>query len=115
MVDKQKEWKRIGDKKSMREYNNWKQANYRDKKNKDKPIKEEKILTEKQKKEKVRARKWYLKNREQILKDNQALKPYTWVEINLEDRDFALNFNPKEFPKYLEELKIKIDLFKTIV
>ena len=112
MVDKQKEWKRIGDKKSIREYNNWKQTNFRDTKG---LLRVEKILTEKQQIERVRYKQWYLKNREQILKQYHALKPYTWIEINLEDREFCLNYNPKEFPKYLEEFeKKKLELLKII-
>ena len=95
MVDKQKEWKKIGDKKSMREYNNWKQTNYREKKG---MCREEKVLTPLQIKQHLQ----YLKNREKILKDYHAKKPYIWIEINLEDREFVLNFNPKDFPKYLE-------------
>mgnify|MGYP003630160990 FL=1 len=100
MVDKQKEWKRIGDKKSMREYNNWKQANYRDKKG---IAREKKVLTPLQ----IKQHNLYLVNREKILKEYHAKKPYVWIDVNIEDRDFCLNFNPKDFPKYLEAIKKK--------
>tara|TARA_R110000868_G_scaffold335107_1_gene595874 strand:+ start:701 stop:1015 length:315 start_codon:yes stop_codon:yes gene_type:complete len=102
MVDKQKEWKRIGDKKSMREYNNWKQANYRDKKGI--LTREKKVLTPLQ----IKQHNLYLVNREKILKDYHAKKPYIWIDVNIEDRDFVLNFNPIEYPKYMEDLKSKI-------
>ena len=101
MVDKQKEWKKNDDKKSMREYNNWKQTNFRDKKG---ILREKKVLTPLQIKQHLQ----YLKNREKILKEYHAKKPYVWIDVNIEDRDFCLNFNPKDFPKYLEEAsKIK--------
>tara|TARA_R110000823_G_scaffold287906_2_gene406128 strand:- start:72 stop:398 length:327 start_codon:yes stop_codon:yes gene_type:complete len=101
MVDKQKEWKKNDDKKSMREYNNWKQTNFRDKKG---ILREKKVLTPLQIKQHLQ----YLKNREKILKEYHAKKPYVWIDVNIEDREFVLNFNPKDFPKYLEEVsKIK--------
>ena len=100
MVDKQKEWKKNDDKKSMREYNNWKQANYRDKKG---IAREKKVLTPLQ----IKQHNLYLVNREKILKDYHAKKPYIWIDVNIEDRDFCLNFNPKDFPKYLEAIKKK--------
>ena len=50
----------------------------------------------------------YLVNREKILKEYHAKKPYIWIDVNIEDRDFCLNFDPKDFPKYLEDVsKIK--------
>ena len=104
MVDKQKEWKKNGDKKSIKEYNKWKNTNYRNRYN---LLKEDKILTDGEIIKKKINNIWYLKHREQILKDYHEKKPYIWVEINLEDRDFCLNFNAKEFPKYLEDLKKK--------
>ena len=102
MVDKQKEWKRIGDKKSMREYNNWKQTNYRC--GTKGMCREKKVLTPLQ----IKQHNWYLVNREKILKDYHAKKPYIWIDVNIEDREFVLNFNPKEYPKYMEDLKSKI-------
>ena len=105
MVDKIKEWIRLGDKKSISDYNKWKIRNYKIKYG---LIKDEKLLTTEQKEKKKTSNEWYLKNREKILKDYHAKKPYVWVQVNLEDRDFCLNFNPKDFPKYLEEVsKIK--------
>ena len=101
MVDKQKEWKKNGDKKSMREYNNWKQANFREKKG---ILREKKVLTPLQ----IKQHNLYLVNREKILKEYHAKKPYIWIDVNIEDRDFCLNFDPKDFPKYLEDVsKIK--------
>ena len=99
MVDKMKEWIRLGDKKSIKEYNKWRNTNYKIKYG---LIKDEKLLTELEINKKKEKNDWYLKNREKILKDYHAKKPYVWVEINLEDREFVLNFNPKDFPKYLE-------------
>lgn len=104
MVDKMKEWKKNGDKESIKEYNKWKNTNYKIKYG---LIKDEKLLTTEQKEKKKTCNEWYLKNREKILKDYHAKKPYVWVYVNIEDRDFCLNFNPKEYPKYLEEIKKK--------
>tara|TARA_R110000744_G_scaffold130343_1_gene238011 strand:+ start:1306 stop:1635 length:330 start_codon:yes stop_codon:yes gene_type:complete len=108
MVDKQKEWKKNGDKKSISDYNKWKNTNYKIKYG---LIKDEKLLSDIQKKNKKISNDWYLKNRERILKEYHKLKPYIWIQVNIEDRDFVLNFNPKEYPKYLESLeKIKNSL-----
>ena len=99
-----KEWKKNGDKNSIKEYNKWKNTNYKIKYG---LIKDEKLLTELEINKKKISNEWYLKNRERILKDYHAKKPYVWVYVNIEDRDFCLNFNPKEYPKYLEEIKKK--------
>lgn len=96
-----KEWIKNGDKKSISDYNKWKQQNYKIKYG---LIKDEKLLTDIQKKNKKTYNDWYLKHRERILKDYHELKPYIWVQVNLEDRDFVINFKANDYPKYLKEL-----------
>ena len=98
MVDKMKTWVENGDKESIREYNRWKAKNWRIK-NK---IVINKIESEEEKKIKDKQRQYYLENRECILKKWHDKQKHIWVDVNLEDRDFVLNFNPNHYPKYIE-------------
>ena len=100
ILDKQKRWKEDLDLESIREYNRWKAKNWRIK-HKKYTIK---IYTEEEKKEKEKNKIYYLKNKEHILNKYKMEKKYVWVDIRIEDRNFVLNFNPNDYPKYLEKI-----------
>lgn len=98
-LDKQKRWKENRDLKSIREYNCWKAQNFR---NKQKSGATPKLLSEEEKKKKISSKKWYLDNRERILDNYHKNKTTMWIDVDKEDREFVLNFNPNKYPKYIE-------------
>ena len=100
-MDKQKKWKIDGDLESIREYNRWKATTWRKKHKIDGPVK---LLTDKEKRKKEVAKNWYILNKEYLSEKYYKQKNHIWIDMHIDDRNFVLNFNPKDYPKYLEAL-----------